>query len=289
MNPIKSELDIKEAYSKYGVIDFAVDQEEEILKFTNLNITDKALTLFVRLAVAPEGAIVNMSGKFGVDVTEAARLLGVIDDHGYKAGLTFHVGSQCLSTQPYQDCINQAIQAAQLSNVNIHSLDIGGGFPARYEGIELGFDEYVETIKHSIAGTILDSISLRCEPGRAVSASAVAAVSKVIAVKHDAGLIHLNDGIYGGLSEINFLNCQFPVIAFDNTGRPIVASSKEWRITGPTCDSSDMIKRKYRLPETIKAGDYVAFGMLGAYSPFITTQFNGFGIEDWVLVNKFEF
>ncbi|WP_309295594.1 hypothetical protein [Pseudomonas juntendi] len=143
-------------------------------------------------------------------------------------------------------------------------------------------------MKCSLAGTILENVNLRCEPGRAVSASSVAVVSKVMAVKNNVGLIHLNDGIYGGLSEVNFLDCKFPVSVFDRAGRSIIATYRDWRLTGPTCDSSDMIKRKYRLPETIKPGDYVVFGMLGAYSPFITTQFNGFGVEDWVLVDNIE-
>ncbi|WP_371262822.1 hypothetical protein [Pseudomonas sp. NBRC 111127] len=106
---------------------------------------------------------------------------------------------------------------------------------------------------------MLEDVNLRCEPGWAVSASSVAVVSKVIAVKNNVGLIHLNDGIYGGLSEVNFLDCKFPVSVFDRAGRSIIATYRDWRLTGPTCDSSDMIKRKYRLPETIKPGDYVVF------------------------------
>ena len=38
------------------------------------------------------------------------------------------------------------------------------------------------------------------------------------------------------------------------------------------------------LPADIKAGDYIEIGMLGAYGCAMRTGFNGFGVEERVIV-----
>jgi ornithine decarboxylase len=45
---------------------------------------------------------------------------------------------------------------------------------------------------------------------------------------------------------------------------------------GPTCDSLDVMKGPFYLPENISEGDYIEIGQLGAYSRSIRTNFNGF-------------
>ncbi|HHN2499072.1 TPA: hypothetical protein ACRMMB_006113 [Pseudomonas aeruginosa] len=48
-----------------------------------------------------------------------------------------------------------------------------------------------------------------------------------------------------------------------------------------------MFKKEYLLPASIKVGDYIGFGMLGAYSPSLATRFNGYGTQDWVQVSHY--
>jgi ornithine decarboxylase len=286
MHPVKPPADIVEAYTHYGVTDFAVDQEEEVRKFVRLGIPPTTVTLLVRLAVSGHGALANMAGKFGVGGEEAVRLLRLAHSLGFQCGITFHVGSQCLDPMEYQKTLAQAITIAECAGVPIRVLDVGGGFPARYEGDEPPFSVYVDSILKTLSGSLLEGIALRCEPGRSVVAGAVTVLTRVDAIKSGERLVHLNDGIYGGLSEINFLDCVFPVKVWDDLGQERVGSTSPWRVTGPTCDSSDMFKKAYSLPNGIAVGDYVGFGMLGAYSPSLATRFNGYGAQDWVQIVK---
>lgn len=286
MNPIKSASEIFEAYSSFNIKEFAVDQEDEVRKFMRLEIPASDITLSVRLAVSGHGALASMAGKFGVEFSEAVRLIKFIHAHGFKCGITFHVGSQCLAPEEYSKSIAQAIAVAESSQVPISVLDVGGGFPAKYEGHESGFDLYNDAIKISLSGSVLEKSHLRCEPGRAIAASSVMVLTKVLAVRSN-GLVHINDGIYGGLSEINFLDCTFPVAVWSDAGERLTGGGRSWKIAGPTCDSSDIFKKEYLLPASIKVGDYIGFGMLGAYSPSLATRFNGYGTQDWVQVSHY--
>ena len=41
----------------------------------------------------------------------------------------------------------------------------------------------------------------------------------------------------------------------------------------------------FELPADVQAGDYIEVGMLGAYGCAMRTGFNGFGVEDRVIVD----
>jgi ornithine decarboxylase len=49
-----------------------------------------------------------------------------------------------------------------------------------------------------------------------------------------------------------------------------------FRFAGPTCDSVDMLKGPFMLPEDIKEGDFIVMDQLGAYGETTRTNFNGF-------------
>ena len=54
---------------------------------------------------------------------------------------------------------------------------------------------------------------------------------------------------------------------------------------GPTCDDLDHMAGPFELPADVQAGDYIEVGMLGAYGCAMRTGFNGFGVEDRVIVD----
>jgi ornithine decarboxylase len=60
--------------------------------------------------------------------------------------------------------------------------------------------------------------------------------------------------------------------------------SSEFSFYGPTCDSIDAMKGPYPLPESIRAGDYIEIGQLGAYGDTLRTNFNGFGGREEIIV-----
>jgi ornithine decarboxylase len=52
---------------------------------------------------------------------------------------------------------------------------------------------------------------------------------------------------------------------------------------GPTCDSIDQMKGPFMLPDSIREGDYIEIGNVGAYGRAIAGSFNGYGIYDEVI------
>jgi ornithine decarboxylase len=96
----------------------------------------------------------------------------------------------------------------------------------------------------------------------------------VLLVKGDAA--YLNDGAFGSLYDLVHSKWTFPVRplradgAFEPATRPFV-------IYGPTCDSIDVAPNTIQLPADLREGDYIEFGMLGAYGEAMRTRFNGFG------------
>ncbi len=60
----------------------------------------------------------------------------------------------------------------------------------------------------------------------------------------------------------------------------------EFKVYGPTCDSTDCFTESVFLPASIKAGDWIEFGLTGAYGSATTTRFNGYSSDHYVIVEK---
>ena len=59
-------------------------------------------------------------------------------------------------------------------------------------------------------------------------------------------------------------------------GKPQSKKLTAFNFYGPTCDSMDYMKGPFLLPNTVKEGDYIELGQLGAYALTFRTKFNGF-------------
>ena len=46
---------------------------------------------------------------------------------------------------------------------------------------------------------------------------------------------------------------------------------------GPRCDSFDHMKGPFLLPQSVREGDYIEIGNIGAYGRALSTRFNGYG------------
>jgi len=137
MHPVKARHAIHAAFHEHGVTDFAFDSAEELEKIVQETVpvglvgAPPTLGLFVRLAVTQGGAY-DLSGKFGVNVAEAAALLRAARPHAARLGIAFHVGSQCLDPAAYAAALGLAADAVAQAEVPVDIVDIGGGFPVSY-------------------------------------------------------------------------------------------------------------------------------------------------------------
>lgn len=277
MHPVKSRLAIREAWERQGVRDFVLDDASEldkILAETGAGAAD-GLALVVRIAPPPGGgALYDLSGKFGAGLEEAVDLLRAARPHAARLGISFHVGSQCMDPLAYRRAIALAGQAIRLAGVAIEVVDVGGGFPVAYPEIEpLPLGAYFAEIEAAFESLGLPQAALWAEPGRALAA---AGGSVVVQVQMRRGeMLYVNDGVYGSLSDAGAPGFRFParLLRPEGGASPV---RRGFSFYGPTCDSADIMRGPFLLPEDVREGDWIEIGQLGAYGACLRTGFNGF-------------
>jgi ornithine decarboxylase len=286
MHPIKGGEAIAEAYHVHGVRTFSLDSMQELEKIVEATKTDGVaatdLTLCVRLRVSSSHSKLSLASKFGVAADEAAPLLLATRQVADALGICFHVGSQAMSPLAYGDALAQVRAAIVGAGVTVDVVDVGGGFPSVYPGMEpTALDAYFEVISRAYeALPISYSAELWCEPGRALSAEYASVLMRVEARKDD--VLYVNDGAYGALFDAAHVAWRFPVALVRET--PSRAKTMGFSFYGPTCDDMDFMAGPFDLPADVQPGDYIEVGMLGAYGSAMRTGFNGFTAGATVVV-----
>jgi ornithine decarboxylase len=272
MHPVKSVEAIREAYFIHGCKTFSLDSEEELEKIRLATKDAKDLTLCVRLKVKSDHSKLSLASKFGATAEEAPRLLLATRQVADSLGVCFHVGSQAMSPQAYLNALEIARAAIVKAGVTVDVVDVGGGFPSIYPGMEPpALQSYFDAIKAGFESLPVSyDAALWCEPGRALCAEYASVIVRVEKRRDD--VLYINDGVYGSLFDAGTPEWRYPVQLL----RDSRARTMAFRFYGPTCDDMDFMKGPFELPADVAAGDYLEVGMLGAYGAAIRTDFNGF-------------
>ncbi|QCI92704.1 type III PLP-dependent enzyme [Novosphingobium sp. EMRT-2] len=282
MHPVKAPGAIREAYRDHGVRVFSLDSLEELEKIKAATADDAGnaaedLTLCVRLRVSSEYSELSLASKFGCDLTDAAELLQATRQAADSLGVCFHVGSQAMSPHAYVQALEKARAAIVDASVLVDIIDVGGGFPSIYPGMEPPpLEDYFGVIDRTYESLPVSySAELWCEPGRALCAEFNSMIVRVEKRRGDE--LYINDGAYGALFDAAHVGWRFPVkLLREEASDDFVPFS----FYGPTCDDMDHMDGPFELPADIKAGDYIEIGMLGAYGAAMKTAFNGFGATE---------
>jgi ornithine decarboxylase len=243
--------------------------------------------LVLRLRVPNTGSMVELSSKFGADPGEAVDLIAAAFDLGLVVeGLSFHVGSQCTNFENYVEALQISASIikeceSRLSK-KIRILDIGGGFPVKYNPEVRSLEELAVKLNSEIARIFPDDMEILAEPGRFLVANACTLVAKVVGKAYRDGkpCYYINDGVYHTYSGQVFDHCTYPVLALTKEGPKQISA-----VFGPTCDAFDTITLSAELPE-LDIGDLVYSENIGAYSHASSTYFNGFPPAKVVHINK---
>ncbi len=285
MHPVKARKAIKEAYFTYGIRHFSLDTQDELDKILQETNQAKDLYLHLRLAIPNVYAEHDLSGKFGIGLQEAVPLLKNLKDCADKVGICFHVGSQCMHPDAYRIAIQMAKEVIQEADVNVASLNVGGGFPSIYPGLTPPpLKDYFDTIHEEFSKiNSKQPLQLLAEPGRALVAETTSLIVRVELRKEDA--LYINDGTYGGLFDAGSQHLIFPTrLLCSKKGK--TADLFPYYFYGPTCDSLDHMKGPFYLPKDVSEGDYIEIGQMGAYGRSLASQFNGFSHEPGVVLVK---
>ena len=283
MHPVKAEEAIAEAYADYGVRTFSLDSIEELEKIERATNGATDLTLCVRMRVSSEMSKLSLASKFGVEQAEAKELLQRTRQVADALGICFHVGSQAMSPSAYVQAMERVRAAIVAAAVTVDVIDVGGGFPSVYPGMEPPALEAYFAAIHQMFESLPVSYSseLWCEPGRALCAEYASLLVRVERRRGDE--LYINDGAYGALFDAAHIGWRFPVKLLrepDSNARDMPFS-----FYGPTCDDMDRMAGPFMLPADVGPGDYIEIGMLGAYGCAMRTGFNGFTAGERVIMS----
>ena len=288
MHPVKSQSDIRLAFTTYGIRTMSVDHEDEVAKILRivraLDLDPTSITLYVRLATKGHAAY-ELSKKFGAAPGHAVELLKRIADLGFQVGLCFHVGSQIEDPDTYERALASANWVRSRAGVPLVGLDVGGGFPAVYGQDRRVRDngmptmpDIMERLAKDISEWGFDDLPLVAEPGRVIVAHCLSLVVRVLLKK--GRRLYINDGIWASLSDSWTGKITLPARHIPDPARRRRTGSPKnivpFKVCGATCDSVDILSRPFWLPETIETGDWIEIGHIGAYSLSLRTRFNGF-------------
>jgi ornithine decarboxylase len=279
MHPVKAEEAIAEAYFMHAVKTFSLDTLEELEKIVRATSTDGVpasdLNLLVRIRVSSEHAKLSLASKFGAAADEVRQLLMAARQASDALGICFHVGSQAMTPAAFAEAMTRVRDAIVEAAVTVDIVDVGGGFPSSYPGMEPPpLETYFAVIHQAFeALPISYSAELWCEPGRALCAEYASVLVRVEKRRGDE--LYINDGAYGALFDAAHIGWRYPV-RLVRDGEPKVRPL-DFSFYGPTCDDLDHMTGPFSLPGDVGPGDYIEVGMLGAYGCAMRTQFNGFG------------
>jgi ornithine decarboxylase len=268
-----------------------LDQYKPLVTFDNIAELHKIKAhcphagLCLRIRVPNTGSMVELSSKFGAHPGEAVDLILEAMKVGLVVeGISFHVGSQCNNFENYMQALQLSAGIFRESESRGHKikiLDIGGGFPVKYDNKSKSFKVLARKLNAEIARLFPEDIEILAEPGRFMVANAATLVAKVIgkAMRDEKPCYYIDDGVYHTFSGVIFDHCTYPIKAFKDGEKRVSA------VFGPTCDALDTISVAEELPE-LDIGDYVYADNIGAYSHASSTYFNGFPPAKVVHINK---
>ncbi|MEA3065192.1 MAG: ornithine decarboxylase [Sphingomonadales bacterium] len=274
MHPVKAEEAIAEAYA-LGVRTFSLDTMEELDKIVRATDGASDLNLCVRIRVSSDFAKLSLASKFGAEPDEMKALLFATRQAADALGICFHVGSQAMTPAAYYEAMERVRAAIVEAAVTVDIVDVGGGFPSVYPGMEPPpLEAYFDVISRAFESLPISySAELWCEPGRALCAEYASLLVRV--EKRRGDQLYINDGAYGALFDAAHIAWRFPVKLVRDEESDV--RDMPFSFYGPTCDDLDHMAGPFLLPADVGPGDYIEIGMLGAYGCAMRTGFNGFG------------
>jgi ornithine decarboxylase len=291
-NPCKPASHILSARN-LGVTMMTFDNADELHKIKRLYPHAEVV---MRILTDDSHSVMRFGSKFGAPVSSWGALIRLARDLGLNLiGISFHVGSGCMSPVAFTEALRRVRTAFDLGEkygFGFNFLDIGGGFPGEDTG-NVNFPEIARAIAPVLEELFPPHVRVIGEPGRfmamgthtlAVSVYARRQLdesmrSEVANADNLNYLYYVNDGVYGSF------NCIF----FDHaapTPLPLVEKSgKKYasKLFGPTCDSMDVVCPLAQLPE-LDVGDWLYFTHMGAYTTASSSRFNGFKTSSFYYV-----
>ncbi|MAJ24126.1 MAG: diaminopimelate decarboxylase [Rickettsiales bacterium] len=228
--------------------------------------------------------------KFGISIKEAKDIYNksrFYSNINIK-GIDIHIGSQILSTQPFQRAFNKVLsfcKELEKEGHKIENIDLGGGVGIDYDKEEqslLFLEQYVSLIRKTFKNT---NKKIILEPGRFLVANTGILVTSVLYKKITEGKNFLI--IDAGMNDL----MRPALYDAKHNIKPLVKSLKKetngnFEVVGTICETADVMIKNAKIPKSVKQGDLYFIEKVGAYGYVMASNYNSKGLASEVLVNK---
>jgi len=271
-------------------IEFAKASNVKMMTFDNTHELTKIAEchpdaeLVLRIITDDSQSVCRFSTKFGAPLDTTHDLLTLAKSLNLNViGVSFHVGSGCMSVDSFVSAIrsaNKVFREAQEIGFNFTLLDLGGGWPGTNDG-RISFPSIADGIRPILDELFPANVEIIAEPGRFFSCESHTLAVNIYAkrtvfdstTQEKHFLYYINDGVYQSFNCVLYDHYNPTPLVLN----PSSDSASRFRSTifGPTCDSIDCIGKDIPFPE-MEVGDWLYFKNMGAYTIAACSPFNGF-------------
>jgi diaminopimelate decarboxylase len=221
--------------------------------------------------------------KFGMDIERATALAAKVlgDRHLTLCGIHIHLGSPILTTEPYAEAVQKAVQVVndfRRDGHEIRWINLGGGFGISYRKQE---GPPASVYANVIVPPVREArCQLALEPGRFIVGNAGVLLSQVIYTKREGGKTFviqdaaMNDLVRPAMYDA--FHCIWPAaprVAPPDDYETQIPGCPPVDVVGPICESSDYLAKDRCLPP-VDRGDVLVTFSAGAYGMAMSSNYN---------------
>ncbi|MDE0093681.1 MAG: diaminopimelate decarboxylase [Gammaproteobacteria bacterium] len=268
---------------KVGVGCINIESNAELVRLiqiaNQLNVIDTKIALRINPSVAIKShhniSTANSTSKFGMLPDEIDHSIKLIagNRHLTLTGISFHLGSEIHTIQPYCQALTVILDVADRllsANFPVQHLNLGGGFAIPNQESEgFLFEELGKTLRHTLQGR---NFTVHIEPGRFIVGQAGILIMRVEYVKENS----VEDRPTYAIVDAGMNDFMRPML-YD--AKPSVRSVTSKRskptkisIAGPICESTDVFCTDTML--TVEADDLLVLEDVGAYGFSLSSNYN---------------
>ncbi|MBI1787301.1 MAG: diaminopimelate decarboxylase [Acidobacteria bacterium] len=212
--------------------------------------------------------------KFGIDIAEApavyerARRFSNLT----AAGVSCHIGSQLLDTDPVMEAVDKVLRLAEelrAAGLAIRHVDFGGGLGVAYKaGDETPqIREFVAALKRKVEGR---DLAVMVEPGRSIVGPAGVLLTRVLYRKKTGSKeFVVVDAAMNDLLRPSLYKAHHEIIPLRQSGHGTIVAD----VVGPVCETGDFLARD-REVANVAPGDLLAVCTAGAYGFVLASNYN---------------
>jgi diaminopimelate decarboxylase len=212
--------------------------------------------------------------KFGVDIGEVEALYERARklEHVALEGVSCHIGSQLLDTDPMIEAVDKMLELAgrlRARGLAIRMLDLGGGLGVPYRPGEQAPEirGFMAQVRQKVEGK---DLFLMVEPGRSIVGEAGALITRVLYRKcSPAKEFVVVDAAMNDLIRPSLYKSHHEIVPLRRVERGTILAD----VVGPICESGDFLARDRELPNVLP-GDLLAVATAGAYAFVASSNYN---------------